>query len=68
MWLLNQKKMKEQKIERIKELNSQALGSYNIDNDDIDELLAEVDDEATLDEIIVAMENLNVNLFKVALY
>ena len=60
--------MKEQKIERIKELNSQALGSYNIDNDDIDELLAEVDDEATLDEIIVAMENLNVNLFKVALY
>jgi len=60
--------MKEQKIERIKELNSQALGSYNIDNDDIDELLEEVDDEATLDEIIVAMENLNVNLFKVALY
>ena len=68
MWLLNQKKMTEQKIERIKELNSQALGSYNIDNDDIDELLEEVDDEATLDEIIVAMENLNVNLFKVALY
>ena len=60
--------MKEQKVERIKELNSQALGSYNIDNDDIDELLEEVDDEATLDEIIVAMENLNVNLFKVALY
>tara|TARA_R110002020_G_scaffold453883_1_gene669097 strand:- start:90 stop:272 length:183 start_codon:yes stop_codon:yes gene_type:complete len=60
--------MKEQKIERIKELNSQALDSYNIDNDDIDELLEEVDDEATLDEIIVAMENLNVNLFKVALY
>jgi len=60
--------MKEQKIERIKELNSQALGSYNIDNDDIDELLEEVDDEATLDEIILAMETLNVSLFQVLLY
>ncbi len=60
--------MKEQKIERIKELNSQALGSYNIDNDDIDELLEEVDDEATLDEIISAMETLNVSLFQVLLY
>ncbi len=60
--------MKEQKIERIKELNSQALGFYNIDNDDIDELLEEVDDEATLDEIILAMETLNVSLFQVLLY
>ena len=59
--------MNEQKIERIKELNSEALGSYNIHNDDIDELLKEVD-EATLDEIISAMQSLNINLFKVALY
>lgn len=59
--------MNEQKIERIKELNSEALGSYNIDNDDIEELLKEVD-EATLDEIISAMQSLNINLFKVALY
>jgi len=59
--------MNEQKIERIKELNSEALGSYNIDSDDIDELLEEVDED-TLDEIISAMKNLNVNLFKVALY
>ena len=60
--------MKEQKIERIKELNSQALGSYNIDNDDIDELLEEVDDEATLDETISAMETLNASLFQVSSY
>ena len=60
--------MKEQKIERIKELNSQALGFYNIDNDDIDEFLEEVDDEATLDEIILAMETLNVSLFQVLSY
>ena len=59
--------MSEAKIERIKELNAEALGSYNIDNDDIDELLEEVDED-TLDEIISAMKNLNVNLFKVALY
>ena len=59
--------MNEAKIERIKELNAEALGSYNIDSDDIDELLEEVDED-TLDEIISAMKNLNVNLFKVALY
>jgi len=59
--------MSEAKIERIKELNAEALGSYNIDSDDIDELLEEVDED-TLDEIISAMENLNVNLFKVAFY
>ncbi len=59
--------MSEAKIERIKELNAEALGSYNIDSDDIDELLEEVDED-TLDEIISAMKNLNVNLFKVALY
>ena len=59
--------MNEAKIERIKELNAEALGSYNIDSDDIDELLEEVDED-TLDEIISAMKNLNVNLFKVAFY
>ena len=57
-----------QKIERIKELLAESLGSYNIDNDDIDELLEEIDDESTLDEIISAMESLNINLFKVAFY
>ena len=59
--------MSEEKIERIKELNNEALGSYNIDNEDIDILLEGVD-EATLDETISAMETLNASLFQVSSY
>ncbi len=57
--------MKAEKIERIKELNDESLNSYNIDDYNMDELLEDVDDEDTLDEIISAMETLNVNLFQV---
>ena len=57
---------REEKIERIKELNSESLNSYNIDDHNIDELLEEVDDEEILDEIISAMETLNVNLFQIS--
>ena len=57
---------REEKIERIKELNAESLNSYNIDDYNIDELLAEVDDENILDEIISAMETLNINLFQVS--
>ncbi len=58
--------MKAEKIERIKELNDESLNSYNIDDHNMDELLEDVDDEDTLDEIISAMETLNVNLFQVS--
>lgn len=58
--------MKAEKIERIKELNDESLNFYNIDDHNIDELLEDVDDEDTLDEIISAMETLNVNLFQVS--
>ena len=57
--------MKAEKIERIKELNDESLNSYNIDDYNIDELLEDVDED-TLDEIISAMETLNVNLFQVS--
>ena len=58
--------MSKEKIERIKELNNESLNSYNIDDHNINELLEDVDDEDTLDEIISAMETLNVNLFQVS--
>ena len=58
--------MKEEKIDRIKELNSKSLNCYNIDDHNINELLEEVNDEETLDEIISAMETLNVSLFQVS--
>ena len=57
---------REEKIERIKELNAESLNSYNIDDHNIDELLEDVQDEWVLDDIISAMETLNINLFQVS--
>ena len=59
--------MKKEKIDRIKELNSESLNFYNIDDYNIDELLEDVDDEETLDKIISAMETLNVSLFQTSI-
>jgi hypothetical protein len=59
--------MKKEKIDRIKELNDESLNYYNIDDYNIDELLEEVDNEEDLDEIISAMETLNVKLFQVSI-